>query len=308
MTLDTLELKLHYFQKILPRRDRRRGLINLGGSVLQTLFGVATNSYIHLLHDTLNELQSSTSAIVHFLFSQVQVTYIKKLDVATKINSDAVANLSTIVKDIVIRSYDRYQESKRDMDWLNPKLFDQSAIRQLEFALFLTIQQINELLGTIQSAMQSKLPLNFINPATLQNILRNVSLHLPEGYELIAGTRMDNIHLYYELITVTMVGNVHVLNLIMTIPLKTANQHFALYKIIVLLSCTFGNNFARFEFPYFGIDDSQRDYILFTETRRSRCTINSITLCPADVPIYSQQVVTCESSLFFQASTSNQLC
>ena len=76
ITLDTLELKLHYFQKILPRRDRRRGLINLGGSVLQTLFAVATNSDIHLLHDTLNELQSSTSDIVHSLSSQV--TYIKK--------------------------------------------------------------------------------------------------------------------------------------------------------------------------------------------------------------------------------------
>ena len=231
MTLDTLELKLHYFQQILPRRDRRRGLINLGGSVLQTLFGVATNSDIHLLHDTLNELQSSTSDIVHSLSSQV--TYIKKLDVATKINSDAVANLSTIVKDIVILSYDRYQESKRDMNWLNHTLFDQSvlhtAIRQLEFALLLMIQQINELLGTIQSVLQGKLPINFINSATLQRILRDVSLHLPEGYELITGTRMDNIHLYYELVTVTMVGNAHGLKLIMTIPLKTANQHFALY-------------------------------------------------------------------------------
>jgi len=197
---------------------------------------------------------------------------------------------------------------------VEPTLFDQSvlhtAIRQLEFALLLMIQQINELLGTIQSVLQGKLPINFINSATLQSILRNVSLHLPEGYELIAGTRMDNIHLYYELVTVTMVGNAHGLKLIMTIPLKTANQHFALYKIIVLPSRTFGNNFARYqiEFSYFGIDDSQRDYILFTETHRSRCTINSITLCPADVPIYSQQVVTCESSLFFQASTSNQLC
>ena len=197
---------------------------------------------------------------------------------------------------------------------MNRPLFDQSvlhtAIRQLEFALLLMIQQINELLGTIQSVLQGKLPINFINSATLQSILRNVSLHLPEGYELITGTRMDNIHLYYELVTVTMVGNAHGLKLIMTIPLKTANQHFALYKIIVLPSRTFGNNFARYqiEFSYFGIDDSQRDYILFTETHRSRCTINSITLCPADVPIYSQQVVTCESSLFFQASTSNQLC
>ena len=94
MTLDTLELKLLYFQQILPRRNRRRGLLNLGGAVLQTLFGVATNSDIHLLHDNLNELQSSTSDIVHSLSSQV--IYIKKHDVANKINSDAVTNLSTI--------------------------------------------------------------------------------------------------------------------------------------------------------------------------------------------------------------------
>ena len=102
------------------------------------------------------------------------MTYIKKLDVATKINSDAIVNLSSIVKDIVIRSYDRYQESKRHMDWLNHTLFDQNilhtSIRQLEFALLLIIQQIDELLGTIQTAMQGKLPLNFINPATLQSI------------------------------------------------------------------------------------------------------------------------------------------
>jgi hypothetical protein len=101
------------------------------------------------------------------------------------------------------------------------------------------IQQINELLGTMKSVLQGKLTINFVNPTTLQSILRNVSLHHPEGYGLIAGTRMDNIHLYYELITVTMVGNVHGLKLIMTLPLKTANQHFALYKIIVLLSRTF---------------------------------------------------------------------
>ena len=94
--------------------------------------------------------------------------------------------------------------------------------------------------------MQGELPLNFINPATLQSILRNVSLRLPEGHELIACTRMHNIHLYYEFITVTMVENVHGLKLIMTIPLNTANHHFALYKKTVLPSRTFGNNFGRY--------------------------------------------------------------
>jgi len=53
-----------------------------------------------------------------------------------------------------------------------------------------------------------------------------------------------------------------------------------------------GNNFVKYsvEYPYFGIDNSHRNYILITEANRNCCTTNSIILCPADVPIFSQQV------------------
>jgi hypothetical protein len=40
--------------------------------------------------------------------------------------------------------------------------------------------------------------------------------------------------LYYQLAKVTLVGNAHGIKIIINIPLKTANQHFSLYKIIVL--------------------------------------------------------------------------
>jgi hypothetical protein len=127
---------------------------------------------------------------------------------------------------------------------------------------------------------------------------------------LIAGTRADNIHLYYQLVRVTLVGNAHGIKLIVNVPLKTASQHFALYRIIVLPARTSGNNFVRYsiEFPHFGIDDSHRDYTLFTEAHWRRCTTTSVVLCPADVAIYSQQIVSCESSLFFQNTLSNKLC
>jgi hypothetical protein len=94
------------------------------------------------------------------------------------------------------------------------------------------------------------------------------------------------------------------------VPFKTASQHFALYKTIVLSALTSGNNSVGYsiEFPYFGIDDSHCDYILLTEAHWRRCTTIGIVLCPADVAIYSQQIVTCESSLFFQATISNKLC
>jgi hypothetical protein len=124
--LDTLELKLHYFQQFLPKRDRRRGLINFGGNVLRTIFGTALYTDVHLLHDTLNELQSSNSDIVHSLSNQV--TYAKKLDTTTQVNANAIANLSSIVKDIVLQSYDNFQVTTRDILWLNYTLHGQSEL------------------------------------------------------------------------------------------------------------------------------------------------------------------------------------
>jgi len=64
----------------------------------------------------------------------------------------------------------------------------------------------------------------FYKSTTLHNILRNVSLHLPENFELVAGVKFDNIHLYYGLITVTVLGNAHGIKVLMSIPLKTAES------------------------------------------------------------------------------------
>ena len=67
-----------------------------------------------------------------------------------------------------------------------------------------------------------KLPIDFMNPATLNSILRNVSLHLPENFDLVAGIKIENIHLYYGLITVTVLGDAHGIKLLMSVPLRTA--------------------------------------------------------------------------------------
>jgi hypothetical protein len=69
----------------------------------------------------------------------------------------------------------------------------------------------------IQYKLSKKMPMIIVGPNTLHNILPNVSLCLPENYELVAGTNFDNINLYCELIRVTVAGNVHSVKLIMHI-------------------------------------------------------------------------------------------
>jgi len=70
------------------------------------------------------------------------------------------------------------------------------------------------------------LPANLINPTILHNILKNVSFHLPENYELIAGTRDENIHFYYKFVKVAAIANSHYIKIILNVPIKTAGLHF----------------------------------------------------------------------------------
>ena len=135
----------------------------------------------------------------------------------------------------MIDSHGRFFETTRDILWLNVTVHSQSevymAVRQLEFALFQLTEQVDELLAAIQYALQGKLPVTLIGPSVLHDIIRNVSFHLPGGYELLAGTKRQNIFLYYELITVAIFGDSHSLRLVMKIPMKTTEQLFSLHEI-----------------------------------------------------------------------------
>jgi hypothetical protein len=136
-----------------------------------------------LLHDPFDRLHSQNSDITHSVNDQL--TYIKKLDTLAKINTAAIINLSDTIKDIVIQSHDRFQQITRNIVMFNVTLYGQSeyymTIRMLELALLQVNFQIYELFAALQIMMQGKLPLSLITPATSHNILRNVSLHLPEG-------------------------------------------------------------------------------------------------------------------------------
>lgn len=103
---------------------------------------------------------------------------------------------------------------------------------------------------------------------------------LPEGYELVAGTRAENVHLYYELVEVAVIGDTHCIQLILNELLKTASRYIVLHKITALLTHTSDNKCPQYllEFPYFSIDNIQCNYILFTEADLSYCSKSSITV------------------------------
>ena len=140
----------------------------------------------------------------------------------------------------------------------------------------------------------------------MHSTLTKISLNLPDNYELVAGTKLQDVHLYYELVSIALVGNAHGVQLVISVPLKTAAQLFTLFKILVFPRRLSPDSFLKYQldYHYFGLAVDRRDYTLFTEADLQLCTTSSVTLCPAKVPLYHSQVLTCEGSLFFQNSNS----
>ena len=160
----------------------------------------------------------------------------KKLDTVTGINSQAIANLTNVSKDKLVHTHEEFQNITKDLAWLHFTVQGQSAlftvVRQIEFSL-LQLTQLADLFDAVQCAIHGKLPIKLVKH-TLQNILRNVTLHLPEGYELMVGTRTENVYIYYELAKVSLVADARGIKLIVSVPLKTINSYFHLYRIEIL--------------------------------------------------------------------------
>jgi hypothetical protein len=310
--LDNLEFKLGQFKQLFPKKEPKRGLMNLGGSVLRALFGTATMTDLHRLHEAMDDLQDKNFEVAHSLSKQV--TIIRNLNSVASLNTEALVNLSTLVKDNIVQSHSKFLDTSKDIAWLNDTLRHQSElyihIRQLEYSLMLAVQQIGELFSSVQYALLGKLPVSLVPPATLHSILTNISLNLPENYELVAGTKFQDVHTYYELVKVALVGNAHSVQLVLSVPLKTAAQMFTLFKILVFPMRLSPDSFLKYQldYRYFGLAVDQRDYALLTEADLQLCTTGSVTICPATVPLYHSQVLTCEGSLYFQSSSSYQLC
>jgi len=250
--VDNLESKLGQFKQLFPKKKPKPSLLDLGGTVLRTLFGTATMTDLHRLHEALGELQDKNSEVAHSLSKQV--TFIRDLNTVASQNTEALVNLSSIVKDNVVKSHSKFQESSWSIAWLNDTLRHQSEmyihVRQLEYSLMLANQQISELFTSVQYALLGKLPVSLVTPTTLHRMLNDISLNLPENYELIAGTKIQDVHVYYELVKVAVVGNVHGVQLVIRVPLKTAAQLFSLFKTIVFPMRLSPYTFIRYQLKY----------------------------------------------------------
>jgi hypothetical protein len=108
-----------------------------------------------------------------------------------------VATLSAARKGIATKVQGDFQEVASKVLRNSKHIEAAAVIRQLEFALTQLELSTDELMSALQYVQLGKIPLNLISPIMLREMLKNVTLLLLEGYDLIAGLRPNNVYLYY---------------------------------------------------------------------------------------------------------------
>jgi hypothetical protein len=139
--------------------------LNFGGTVLKSLFGVAVKADVYQLHWAIDKLKMRDD-IVHSLADQL--SYVRNMESVIRVDTAAITNLSSVVKDFMLDSHGKYFELAKEIIWLNLTLYNRSevfmAIRQLEFSVLQLSRQIDDLLAALQYVFLGKMPLSFMGP------------------------------------------------------------------------------------------------------------------------------------------------
>jgi hypothetical protein len=106
--LSAAETKLADLKEYLPKADKRRGFLDIGGTFLKTLFGTATVADLNDVHATVNDLHKKQDTIVHA--TNQQVAYLKQLDGTVRSIHEAINNLLATLKGVVMKAQGDLQE------------------------------------------------------------------------------------------------------------------------------------------------------------------------------------------------------
>ena len=165
--ISALQASLNHYNDTLsllrkPKKTRtRRGLLNLGGTVLQHLFGVATQQELDLMHESMVNA------------SEIFTTATKTLQIKSAVLQDAVGRLTSAMKiELAI--------STRNMNHTMKQI---NTNRQLGLVsdLILTVASIIDALQSTVAMLHSGTYLRLINKKDLADIIEQANTVIPHG-------------------------------------------------------------------------------------------------------------------------------
>jgi hypothetical protein len=232
------------------------------------------------------------------------------MDVTVKTDHEAIANWSNILKDFALKSQEKFQKTISRLEWAVKLQEATMAVRQLEFTLTQLEFQIGKFLEIFNTLVTGRAPPSLLTPDMLHDILTNVTLNLPKGYELFMGSQYGNLPWYYEYATAALLADLHSFLLVLKLPLIAVNRNYELYKVIVFPFRVLNNTFVSYKLDdeYLAINLVHKTYVSLSEDDFNKCKGQAVRICPADSAVTDTRTENCAPSLFFQRQDAQKIC
>jgi hypothetical protein len=205
----------------------------------------------------MDSLQRRQESVTHSL--DRQLTYFKDLDHSVKNDNQSVVDMSTAIKDFAVKGKESFQKVVNKLQWNNKLRAYLALIRQLEFALIRLESNLDQTLVSLQFVLTQLVPANLLLPPVFRSILVNVTLGLPEHFELAGGTPEVYMSWYYEVVTTSVIASPGGFWLVLSIPLKDVSAQYEMVKAYTSPTEVLNSTYVEIylEKPYLAINLAQ---------------------------------------------------
>lgn len=289
-------------EDIVKGSRKKRGLINVVGSALHTLFGVCDDSCVQSTTEVIKRTEDSGNRVLHLMKNQITVV------------KAAVKQASTILNE-TDRMYTELRESEKDLYAKVASLTNETdKIRDM-----LLTNEIHNIYTTliIQFAFETTTISNIVTaarggvihsslmtPKGMAATLKEIAHRLKSTLTIPMGTRPSELYELHKITNMIVYFGNDRLVFITQIPLVTDTE-LSIYNVIpVPMKSSKENNtnhiIIKIEYPYLAITKDRKQYTTYTEAQMNLCKETLIyRICPAAQPVQENNGnQPCEVSLF----------
>lgn len=317
----TMQLNRIHLEEILemdrlfPKGNnrKRRGLLNVIGTMGKALFGLMDNEDAQFLNEKIDELQEGQEKLLHF--GQQQTTIMKSM---VDYFNDTTDQLTTQQKELE-------ENMNKLVDTVN-KL--QSQVGKIEHKLVI-LHQLNEMVQFVSSKLmmfrskqrmlvqaitilhqQPNVPM-LIHPDMLLTQLQYVQRSSGKDVELPIVPEADNLRFYYQMIEpeIAVVPNRLIINF--RIPL-VEREVFTLYQVVNIPIQINTKEYQILEItkPYLAVNKKRDSFLELSASTLRSCkeATGNLTVCKHGVTYRLPAHSSCEMDLFVQPDKMSQTC
>jgi uncharacterized coiled-coil protein SlyX len=212
-----------------------------------------------------------------------------------------IANWSYVLKDFALKSQEKFQKTITRLEWAVKLQEATTAEIYLEFTLTQLEFQIDKILEAFNTLVTGRVSPSLLTPNILHVILTNVTLSLPEGYELLTGTKYGSLPWYYRYANAALLADLSTFLLVLSFPLTAVNRNYELYKVVAFPFKILNNTCVRnqFDSEYFAMNILQKANVSLSESDFNQCEGQAVKICPADNAVTDTTTKSCAPNLFF---------